>query len=228
MAATTHWLGAGSVVTTAIGLFLGWSKIPRQRPETGSHNWKKIELVLTDGLLSKDNIMISKIFYQVIQILQTKCLISQLKKNTFNTFNNNLHVFQESGQVPFTTWRNIRTGDWRHKMITYMKTAITWHGLSHGLHHTHVEHRSRVSVISPRAGWLGGTITVVAKRPQFDSFVFTGRQKAVLTVLYIHWTNWSTVTCGNANDHNCNIWCWLVPPGFSGWSLTLASKARSD
>ena len=41
MAATTHWLGAGSVVMATIGLFRGWSKIPRERPETGSHNWKK-------------------------------------------------------------------------------------------------------------------------------------------------------------------------------------------
>lgn len=40
VAATTHWLGAGSVVMAAIGLFLCCSKVPRQRPETGSHNWK--------------------------------------------------------------------------------------------------------------------------------------------------------------------------------------------
>ena len=41
MAATTHWLGAGSAVMATIGLFRGWSKVPRERVETGSHNWKK-------------------------------------------------------------------------------------------------------------------------------------------------------------------------------------------
>lgn len=75
-----------------------------------------------------------------------------------------------------------------------MKAAIAWHGLPHSLHHSHVKHLPRVTVIRPRARWLGGAITVVAKWPQFDSFVFTSWQEAVLTVLYIHWADRTTVT----------------------------------
>lgn len=80
-----------------------------------------------------------------------------------------------------------------------MKTAIAWHSLPHRLHHSHVKYRSRVSVICPRASWLSRAITMVTKRPQLDSFVFTRRQEAVLTILYIHWTDWSTVAWQKRN-----------------------------
>ena len=83
-----------------------------------------------------------------------------------------------------------------------MKTAIAWHSLPHRLHHSHVKYRSRVSVICPRASWLSRAITMVTKRPQLDSFVFTRRQEAVLTILYIHWTDWSTVAWQKRNFIN--------------------------
>lgn len=69
--------------------------------------------------------------------------------------------------------------------MTNVKAAITRHALSYGLHHIHVEHRSSVPSIRPRACRLGGAITVVAKRPELNSLIFTGRQETMLAVLNV-------------------------------------------